>query len=919
MKEPETELESGDHRTGSPVDTPSEVETRPQHQATAGKGEPLVTPHEGHGTASAESTELPGLPLLPTAPSTPGAERLVVVPGYEILGELGRGGMGVVYKARQRGLNRLVALKMILAGGHAGAQDLARLQTEGEAIARLQHPNIVQIYEVGQYGGIPFLSLEYLEGGSLKARLGGAPLPPRQAAELVQTLARAVHAAHQRGIIHRDLKPGNVLLAGGKDTPLAQCTPKITDFGLAKRLDGASARTESGAVLGTAGYMAPEQAEGKSKDAGPATDVYALGALLYELLTGRPPFRGLTSWDTLRQVQEEEPIPPHRLQAPVPHDLETICLKCLEKQAARRYRGAADLADDLRRFLAHEPIMARPASRAYRLGKFTRRNRGVVAGLTAVFLALVAGVIGTSLGLVRESRERARARSAELDARTAEQQTHRLLAASYYDAARLAMRRGAWREALTNIDRALAAGYADSVALQLDRVRAWCAVHEVPRAMREVQELARRTDLGDLEGQVLLWQADLALNQSDKDVAAVLAQVKRALERGLPPAEAAHARGLLARTTPEAVEHFRRALQEDPFNPRTSALLALLLTLRGQREEARQRLLVAELLFPEDPSFGVIQALLFALEDNMPAANAQLARAEPQLRDKQRAAARAIVELCNQVPLLGRVMERLVAADTQVSAWRILWQTMPAVLRARAALADPEGDLFLPSSPVFRQASQEFPPLTGVRGDMEGMAERLRRIAEVHPDSLLFVARGYLLECKGTPQAWAEAEEAFLQGAEAPSIVPLRRAALFGATACQFALARDGPPEKRAERRRQAAQGLHMVVALGVRPELAYQCSVMAISLEEWEVAHWVLSEWERQTPRDPRLPGQRVMLAFHSGAYGRALELVNQIVKENPKQAGRWEALRKQAAARLRKQLEAVPPPGKAAPVGEL
>jgi|SRR5579884_284842 len=916
MTEPETEAESGDRRTGPPVENPSEVQTRPQHPATAGPREPLVTPYHGHGTTSLESSRLPGLP--PALP-TPGNDQLVVVPGYEILGELGRGGMGVVYKARQRGLNRLVALKMILAGGHAAPQDLARFQTEGEAIARLQHPNIVQIYEVGQYGGIPFLSLEYLEGGSLKARLGGTPLPPRQAAELVLTLARAVHAAHQRGIIHRDLKPGNVLLVQGSDTPLEQCTPKITDFGLAKQLDDASTRTESGAVLGTAGYMAPEQAEGKSKDAGPATDVYALGALLYELLTGRPPFRGLTSWDTLRQVQEEEPVPPHRLQTPLPPDLETICLKCLEKQAARRYRNAADLADDLRRFLADEPIVARPASRVYRLGKFARRNRAVVAGLSAVFVALVAGILGTSLGLVRESRERDRARAAEHDARIAEQQTHQLLAASYYDAARLAMRRGAWREALTNIDRALAAGYAGSAALQLDRVRAWCAVHEVPRAMREVQELARRTDLGDLEGQVLLWQADLALNQSGTDVTTLLAQVQRALERGLPPAEAAHARGLLARTTPEAVEHFRRALEEDPFNPRTSIMLALLLTLCGQRDEARQRLLVAELLFPEDPSFAVIQAFLLALEDNMPAANAQLARAGAQLRDKQRAAARSLVELCNQVPLLGRTMEALVAADTRVSPWRLLWQTMPVVLRARAALADPEGDLFLPSTPVFRQASEDFPPLTGLRGDLERLAERLGRLAQVHPDSLLLVARGYLLECKGTPQGWAEAEQAFLQGAEAPSIVPLRRAALFGAAACQFALARDGPAEQRVERRRQAAQGLHRVVALGVCPELAYRCSVMAISLEEWGVAHWVQSEWERQAPRDPRLPEQRVMLAFHSGAYGRALELVNQMVKQNPKAAGRWETLRQETAARLRKQLEAVPPSRTAPPGGQL
>jgi serine/threonine protein kinase len=264
------------------------------------------------------------------------AEGVPQVPGYEILGELGRGGMGVVYQARQQGLNRLVALKMILAGGHAGAQERTRFQAEAEAVARLQHPNIVQVHEVGEHNGLPFFSLEYCPGGSLAHRLQSTPLPPAEAARLTETRARAIHTAHQAHLIHRDLKPANVLLG-------ADSTPKITDFGLVKKLDEAG-HTASGAVMGTPSYMAPEQAGGKTRNIGPATDIYALGALLYEMLTGRPPFKAATSVETILQVLSEEPVSPARLQPGVPRDLETICLKCLQKEPLRRYASAAALA-----------------------------------------------------------------------------------------------------------------------------------------------------------------------------------------------------------------------------------------------------------------------------------------------------------------------------------------------------------------------------------------------------------------------------------------------------------------------------------------------------------------------------------------------------------------------------------------------
>jgi serine/threonine protein kinase len=330
---------------------------------------------------------------LDTACSPPhtrsGPHALPDIPGYEILGELGRGGMGIVYQARQQGLNRLVALKMILHADYAGPEERRRFRAEAESIARLRHPHIVQVYEVGEHGGSPYFSLEFCPGGSLAETLDGTPLMPQKAAALVEQLARASHAAHQAGIVHRDLKPANVLLT-------EDGSPRITDFGLAKQLDNQQWQTASGAVFGTASYMAPEQARGARSQIGPATDIYALGAILYELLTGRPPFKGATTADTLLQVVSSEPVPPRRLQPGVPRDLDTICLKCLQKQAARRYDSALALADDLARFQAGEPIRARPVGPLERLLRWSRRSPRV-AGLSAAVVLLVVLLLSSSL------------------------------------------------------------------------------------------------------------------------------------------------------------------------------------------------------------------------------------------------------------------------------------------------------------------------------------------------------------------------------------------------------------------------------------------------------------------------------------------------------------------------------------------
>jgi serine/threonine protein kinase len=359
------------------------------------------------------------------------AEGLPEVAGYEVLGLLGRGGMGVVYEARQLGLDRTVALKMVSAGFQAGPKELARIRAEAAALARLQHPNIVQVYDVGEAAGQPYFAFEFVAGGSLAQYLRGAPQPARPAARFVETLARAVHAAHAGGVIHRDLKPANILLrderegAGGESgalPPLTSLVPKITDFGLAKCCgDGAATdfrgATVTGDLIGTPSYMAPEQATVPRQPVGPAADVYALGAVLYELLTGRPPFTGETPLETVLQVLDKEPVPVRSLQPNVPRDLETVCLKCLRKEPRQRYGSALELADDLGRFLRDEPIRARPVRAAEKLWRWVRHHPALAGLLAAGLLAPAVALITLSLlsaRLVRSSALESAAQQAEL-------------------------------------------------------------------------------------------------------------------------------------------------------------------------------------------------------------------------------------------------------------------------------------------------------------------------------------------------------------------------------------------------------------------------------------------------------------------------------------------------------------------------
>jgi hypothetical protein len=377
------------------------------------------------GSLGAPSTVSPGNETMARGRrgAKPPAEPFPEIPGLEFVQLLGQGGMGTVYQAHQRALGRDVAVKLVRFAGSPAADDDDRIRSEARAAARLQHPNIVQLFEIGEHLGRDYLVLEYVEGGSLAQKLKSAPLAPDEAARLLSAVSRAVHYAHERRLVHRDLKPANILL-----TPAG--VPKVADFGLAKLLDREATQISSGAIVGTPGYMAPEQIERGSEGIAAPTDVYGLGAVLYETLTGRPPFRGPSLPETLRQVLEDEPVSCRTLQPGVPRDLETICHRCLRKEPSKRYASAAELADDLERFLAREPVRARPSSRRERVWKWCRRRPAAAALVATVLLFVVSAAALLAWRAESVSREQARTLRNLERARREEQKARRNLAAA---------------------------------------------------------------------------------------------------------------------------------------------------------------------------------------------------------------------------------------------------------------------------------------------------------------------------------------------------------------------------------------------------------------------------------------------------------------------------------------------------------
>lgn len=577
------------------------------------------------------------------------------VGGYEILDTVGQGGMGIVYRARDLKLQRLVALKFIHPTRDR-SEALQRFRTEAIAVASLNHPNIVQIYEIGERDDLPFFALEYCPGGSLEMKLRGTPLPIPEAANLVETLARAMHAAHERGIVHRDLKPANILFS-------ADGAPKITDFGLAKLLGEEVGQTRTGAIMGTPTYMAPEQARGWTREVGPAVDVYSLGAILYQLLTGRPPFLSTTrgGMEILERVCFETPLAPRRLQSSVPRELEIICLVCLEKEPRKRYASARQLADDLDRYLAGQPITARPVGALGRMWLWYRRNR-MTASLSLLLVLLLPLFLVFVLYAHHSS-----AWHAERQADMARNEAHseRILTA------RSAAGRGDWRTAMKLYQRAIDDRAADREQLEEERLPGLLAMNQVGQLLEILPGLKSGSPA------ILLLRGELDLADSLRREAGVATiRAARAHADKLSEADAAYAEALLSTNPSEQLVCLNRALRSDPFHHRANRAWLLLRVVRGEGELIQPQAEWFRHLFPDDPLPDFTEALTALIQGNEPAVQVHLthfrARVEPELGWR-------VNQYLDQLKSLLAGLQDLDARD--LVPWEVRWQKLTPEIR----------------------------------------------------------------------------------------------------------------------------------------------------------------------------------------------------------------------------------------------
>lgn len=832
------------------------------------------------------------------------------IEGFEIEGILGKGGMGVVYRARQMSLKRLVALKMILTGGHADAEDLARFRAEAESVARLQHPNIVQIHAVGESEGRPYFALEFVEGGSLDRTLKGQPQDPAKAAALMETLARAVHAAHQRGIVHRDLKPANVLLA-------ADGTPKIGDFGLAKQLDTDSGQTHSGAVMGTPSYMSPEQAAGRTREVGPAADVYALGAIFYELLTGRPPFRGASVLDTLEQVKGHEPIAPGRLQPRLPRDLETICLKCLQKEPAKRYASAEALADDLRRFGNHEPIRARPPSVMYLAWQFTRRHKALVGGAVAVFLALLLGLLGTSVGMFRARTAEGQANVNLKRATTAESDLRLELAEAQMRTARLAAQRGDWRTALHAYDAALSSDRLDEVEIRALKVQALVALNDRAAAEQELDGLFARGDLGKHAGTLHLLRGDFALSRfAGRDRA--LADVRAALEKDLSVADREYAQGLLAEHSDDALRHFQAAVKAEPFHHRANSALLMMLFFLGRRDECHSQARLCTLLFPDDPGPRVTLAFMRALEGKPAEAKQHLKDAEKLLRIKEAELLAELIDFLNDGVQAFAGSDAFGAMQT-ISSPRLVLRFLPLMVKFKST----------PDLSALGMGFVNLPSLANTWGKLATVVQRnqfadaspamIQQMEEAmahHPEGTLFFYHAHLtIQLAGVKKDRAEmtkgvrkAAESFQRSIEAPCMFPgVQRDARFWGAWAQAILARNKEKPDPAMRALALRNIGELLLNHDLKPGEVMMLAGAANDMAEYDTTRALLAHGLKKAPNDLAMQRYRVKTELAAGNSSKAVDLADALLaRKSDDEATR--GYRKEALEQMKKRVEKGP-----------
>jgi len=870
---------------------------------------------------------------------------------FEILEKIAQGGMGAVYRARDCKLNRIVALKMILSGRLASEDAVRRFRTEAEAAARLDHPGIVPVYEVGERDGQQYMVMAYIEGGSLAGRLKDGPLPARDGAELARRLADAVAYAHDKGIIHRDLKPGNVLLsadfgprhansgsstASGKSLSPSLGTPKIADFGLAKLAQNDSELTRTGEIIGTPAYMPPEQAAGRVAEVGPASDIYSLGAILYCMLTGRPPFQASSPLDTLLQVLEQEPVAPRLLNRGVPRDLETICLKCLHKEPHKRYHSAAELSQDLQCFLDGRPILARSAGVTERSVKWIRRNPWAAA----LMVALTAGVIASSTGAFLAIRQRDRAIAAERQ-RTIEEQERvaaqrQRLIDSHLASAQLALQRGAWRDAVMAYERAEADGLELTIPMRLERVRALFGLSQMERVQQELDDISKNPDVGKHAASVDLFRGDLQLGINNAEAERLL---KRALSGNLPDGDAWYARGLLAKRTGDALQCFRNAVAHDRFHREARNFIGLLLPLLGRVDEGLAWLQQCEMLFPDDPQFQMLLGICQDLRGDLAAANRHWRRTEHVFPAD---ATRLIRNALSMLPKLGVLLEQssglrdskdagpliqgaLAYNQLRTVAGRFEQVTRPlkteedaltqaAMLRMPFALqplyrfinhlsemfeAEKKGRDLLEE--VIRDEKQ-FKELVQLIDDADEGLSRYYHGLMLTSRALMFSA-GPNRDDQRMITILREAAAVYDRARNQPGFIDTRRIARHGYAST---LAHIGSPDRQGNDPAMRALAVKEIRELMRQEPLP--SSIRGIYLKaarnakDWNLARDILDEWDRRSPNDIGQLRARAQIELEAGSFSQAAYVAKLCLDRDAKDA-EAKRIHDQALAKLKQQ----------------